>query len=349
VVFAGLYTITNADSGRRLYAQKDKNGANGVGAWAGTLYDDIYDDQMWNITYIDGGLYTIMNAASGRRLFAKVDKNGESGFGAQTWPALYDDQKWNITDIGGGSYTITNAASGRLVFAQRNTNCEDGTGAGIYPYGVYDDMKWHIEKATLSPTVPAPTDLCTQATSPSPTPVPHISLVYMAEHGRCDDTEAPNLLAQCGPTLNHCREACAVNTNCKFVVWDEEREAAGEAKPGITLQSCTVMKHCGKRTYQRGPPDTADTTAVFSAELTAEDQGCDVSARLTTCGCTAWPATLDGCQLLCSAMPACQYIGWIPDNSPLDPIGALYSSCDLISFPMGASIGWQVYDVTSTP
>jgi len=86
------YEIINAVSGRRVFAQKNRNGGAGTGAFTGY----VYADQKWilELTDCDGQeCYFITNAHSGRRLFAQSDKEEADGVGAYTGNR-YDDQKW---------------------------------------------------------------------------------------------------------------------------------------------------------------------------------------------------------------------------------------------------------------
>jgi len=144
--------ITNAHSGRRLYAQSNKWWESGVGAGHGTFWAD----QKWHfvesscptygdIVTIDDTCYEITNAHSGRRLYAQSGREWESGVGAGLG-TVYDDQKWILQEDDCGvderCFLIVNAVSGRRLYAQAGRSWESGVGAGVGT--VYDDQKWFI-------------------------------------------------------------------------------------------------------------------------------------------------------------------------------------------------------------
>jgi len=142
--------ITNAHSGRRLYAQANRNGQSGVGAADGD--GTTYADQKWHFTSTDcegnyagsGPCYEIINAYSGRRLFAQNGKNWENGVGGSNG-YVYPDQKWVLeeTESGGNpAFFIVNAYSGRRLYAQADRSWESGVGAGVGTK--YADQKWFI-------------------------------------------------------------------------------------------------------------------------------------------------------------------------------------------------------------
>jgi len=153
VVDEGI-AITNAHSGRRLYAQKNKSWEKGVGAGTGTYYAD----QKWHfvesmcptqygIATAEDTCYEITNAHSGRRLYAQDSKDAESGVGGGVGK-VYDDQKWMLQENDCGvsddrCFLIVNARSGRRLYAQSGKNWESGVGASVG--AVYDEQKWYID------------------------------------------------------------------------------------------------------------------------------------------------------------------------------------------------------------
>merc|ERR1712048_402583 len=87
----GTYTITNAYSGRRLYAWNDEK--DGVGAVCG---GPVEADQKWSFIPAGTGAFNIVNAYSGRRLYATRD-DMENGIGAVIEGETQDDDlRWEI-------------------------------------------------------------------------------------------------------------------------------------------------------------------------------------------------------------------------------------------------------------
>ena len=87
----GTYTITNAYSGRRLYAWSDRK--DGVGAVCG---GPVEEDQKWFIIPAGKGAYNLINAYSARRLYTTLD-DMEDGIGAVGEEETQDDDlKWEI-------------------------------------------------------------------------------------------------------------------------------------------------------------------------------------------------------------------------------------------------------------
>jgi len=87
----GAYTIRNAHSQRRLFAQTGKNGEHGFGAVRGTV--SVYADQYWFIEDAGSGTYKIRNYFSGRCVYAKTGETGEDGVGAGQ-NCTHDDDQW---------------------------------------------------------------------------------------------------------------------------------------------------------------------------------------------------------------------------------------------------------------
>jgi len=97
------YLIVNADSGRRLYAQKFLDGEDWTkGVGAGPPQEQVYDDNHWVLDAQLGGL-VIKNAASGRRLYAQKLVDGEDwtkGVGAgPPHQQVYADNKWILLAV----------------------------------------------------------------------------------------------------------------------------------------------------------------------------------------------------------------------------------------------------------
>jgi len=147
--FPSPAVIKNVFSGRRLFAQSDKSGENGVGAM---LDGPVHADQKWNIESVGGGMYKVENFHSGRRLFAQVSKSGESGVGAMSTGHLHEDQKWFIEDLGDGKNVLRNVHNGRRLYGQddkggtKSFNGEIGVGA-MSSGTVWEDQEWFIEAA----------------------------------------------------------------------------------------------------------------------------------------------------------------------------------------------------------
>jgi len=146
---AGI-TITNFASSRRIYAQKNKNWENGVGAgFSGSIYNDNY----WEFKQVSCGdmadvgekCFYLQNANSQRRLYAQADKVGEDGVGADDGDTIYADQKWLFQKEDCGNeecYLIVNAYSGRRLYALSGYNWVNEFGAVDPSSPVQDTQKW---------------------------------------------------------------------------------------------------------------------------------------------------------------------------------------------------------------
>uniref|UniRef100_A0A7S1D1C3 Uncharacterized protein n=1 Tax=Cyclophora tenuis TaxID=216820 RepID=A0A7S1D1C3_CYCTE len=91
------YLIVNYLSNRRLFAQADKDGDDGVGASDGR----VYADQKWRVrqaTCSDGTsqCYYLENDYSGRRLYAESGGSGRGGFGATNVGQPRGNMVWHI-------------------------------------------------------------------------------------------------------------------------------------------------------------------------------------------------------------------------------------------------------------
>jgi len=99
------YLIINNHSGRRLFAQVNKEGPDGFGAWSGQIYDDnkwrVVKDQCSSAN--EECSYKIINAYSGRRLYFIEPENDDDDYiyntkqflGATTRPSTTTDS-WFI-------------------------------------------------------------------------------------------------------------------------------------------------------------------------------------------------------------------------------------------------------------
>eukprot|EP00640_Fibrocapsa_japonica_P000104 CAMPEP_0113939400 /NCGR_PEP_ID=MMETSP1339-20121228/5721_1 /TAXON_ID=94617 /ORGANISM="Fibrocapsa japonica" /LENGTH=543 /DNA_ID=CAMNT_0000942899 /DNA_START=75 /DNA_END=1706 /DNA_ORIENTATION=+ /assembly_acc=CAM_ASM_000762 len=142
--------ITNFASSRRIFAQANKNGENGVGAgFSGTIYQDNY----WQFKQVSCGdmadvgekCFYLQNAKSQRRLYAQADKVGEDGVGADDGDTIYADQKWLFQKEDCGSeecYLIVNAYSGRRLYALPDFNWQAAFGAVDPSSPIEDTQKW---------------------------------------------------------------------------------------------------------------------------------------------------------------------------------------------------------------
>ncbi len=132
----GKYTITNAQSGRRMIARADHCVSAGVGG-------ELFEDEIWRIERtMPEGSCTITNAHSGQRLFAKTGKDFDDGFGATMGP-VYDDQKWYIQQSPEDSYAIINVLSNRRLFA----HLKDGHVGAAAAANLLPEQAWYIQQA----------------------------------------------------------------------------------------------------------------------------------------------------------------------------------------------------------
>uniref|UniRef100_A0A7S2V6L9 Ricin B lectin domain-containing protein n=1 Tax=Fibrocapsa japonica TaxID=94617 RepID=A0A7S2V6L9_9STRA len=151
---AGI-TITNFESRMRIYAEKNKILAEGVGARLST-----YSDSYWEIKQVSCGdmshvgeecLY-IQNAESKRRLYAEVNQDGENGVGATYDESIHEDQKWmfKMEDCDGEEcYLIVNAHSGRRLYASSASD------SGMRPgFGGDSGSSWGETFGAVNPSDP---------------------------------------------------------------------------------------------------------------------------------------------------------------------------------------------------
>ena len=115
-----MLLIENVATGRRLFAQRSRDGAQGFGATTGL---SGAADQLW-ILEARGTGFVIRNHHSGRCLFATETRKSRVGFGAILSDSTPDGASiiWTILLKDSGTAEIRHAASGRYLYADR-TDC----------------------------------------------------------------------------------------------------------------------------------------------------------------------------------------------------------------------------------
>ncbi len=138
----GNYTITNAQSSRKIYDRADHFWPDGVGAIGG----GYFADQIWRIEpTTPEGTYTITNVHSGRRLYAHTGKEFCDGFGT-TMGIVQEDQKWYIQQTG-DSCIIMNALSSRKLIAQGG----GGDVGALAEAQSLPDQQWYLQEEPVAP------------------------------------------------------------------------------------------------------------------------------------------------------------------------------------------------------
>lgn len=157
----GLTVITNAGSGRRLYAHYGAIDESGFGA-AGPE-GHVWKEQWWKFVETSCGqdlphaptnglpCYEIVNNDSGRNIYAEAGKNWQKGVGAKVGNNRERrNEKWFFVESDCGPneekcYFIVNAYSGRRLYASRRKTWEEGVGAVVNGAQVWEDQKWFID------------------------------------------------------------------------------------------------------------------------------------------------------------------------------------------------------------
>lgn len=137
----GRKTLINACSGRQLYAAKDKEWEDGLGAGK---QGEVGADRAWRIEPLDNGTVKIINAFSGRQLYAAKGRDWGDGVGAGKREKVGSDGTWMIKQRDNGTVTIINACSGRQLYASKGKDWEKGVGAGAQGK-VGDDGFWRMQ------------------------------------------------------------------------------------------------------------------------------------------------------------------------------------------------------------
>ncbi len=138
----GNYTITNAQSGRKIYDRADHFWPDEVGAIGG----EYFADQIWRIEPTTPDGYTITNVHSGRRLYAHAGRDFCDGFGT-TVGIVHEDQKWHIQQASGDSYTIVNAMTSRRLVAEGG----DGGVCAVAEAQSLPDEEWYLREEPVAP------------------------------------------------------------------------------------------------------------------------------------------------------------------------------------------------------
>jgi len=143
--FVGVYHITNAASGRRLFARSDGDYGTSFGASA---IPSAGDDVKWHIKGRGDGscCYSFFNIESKRSLYAQVNATDWTKLGAAVaYNAMWADMRWRLRSEGLGTYSIVNVASGRRLFATPGQDANIGVGATL-TWPASADQRWKLEK-----------------------------------------------------------------------------------------------------------------------------------------------------------------------------------------------------------